>query len=33
MGTGTPLFPESASTLATRVDALFFYLLALAIFF
>jgi cytochrome c oxidase subunit 2 len=33
MGTGTPLFPESASTLATRVDALFFYLLAIAIFF
>jgi cytochrome c oxidase subunit II len=33
MWTGTPLFPESASTLATRVDALFFYLLAIAIFF
>jgi cytochrome c oxidase subunit 2 len=33
MGTGAPLFPESASTLATRVDALFFYLLAIATFF
>jgi cytochrome c oxidase subunit II len=33
MWTGTPLFPDSASTLATRVDALFFYLLAIAIFF
>jgi cytochrome c oxidase subunit II len=33
MWTGTPLFPEAASTLATRVDALLFYLLAIAIFF
>jgi cytochrome c oxidase subunit 2 len=33
MWTGTPLFPESASTIATRVDALYFFLLALAVFF
>jgi cytochrome c oxidase subunit 2 len=33
MWTGTPLFPESASTMATRVDALYFFLLALAGFF
>src|SRR5207302_6918492 len=28
-----PLFPERASTMATRVDALYFFLLALAAFF
>src|SRR5947209_1008988 len=28
-----PLFPERASTMATRVDALYFFLLALAVFF
>jgi cytochrome c oxidase subunit II len=33
MWTGTPLFPETASTLASRVDALYFYLLAIAAFF
>ena len=33
MWTGTPLFPETASTLASRVDALYFYLLAIAMFF
>jgi cytochrome c oxidase subunit II len=33
MWTGTPLFPDAASTLATRVDALLFYLLAIGIFF
>ena len=33
MWTGTPLFPESASTMAPRVDALYFFLLAIAIFF
>jgi len=33
MPTGTPLFPESASTMAGRVDALYFFLLAVSIFF
>lgn len=33
MWSGTPLFPESASTLAGRVDALYFFLLAIAVFF
>src|SRR5438105_3489894 len=33
MWSGTPLFPESASTMAPRVDALYFFLLAVAIFF
>ncbi|HEY2906986.1 MAG TPA: cytochrome c oxidase subunit II [Vicinamibacterales bacterium] len=30
---GTPLFPERASTMAGRVDALYFFLLAVAFFF
>jgi cytochrome c oxidase subunit 2 len=33
MWSGTPLFPESASTMAPRVDALYFFLIALAVFF
>jgi cytochrome c oxidase subunit II len=33
MWSGTPLFPESASTMASRVDALYFFLLAVSIFF
>src|SRR4029077_8254074 len=33
MGSGTPLFPEQASTMALRVDALYFFLLAVSIFF
>jgi cytochrome c oxidase subunit 2 len=33
MGTGTPLFPEQASTMASRVDNLYFFLLAIAVFF
>jgi cytochrome c oxidase subunit 2 len=33
MWTGTPLFPESASTMASRVDALYFFLVAIAVFF
>jgi len=33
MWSGTPLFPESASTMAGRVDSLYFFLLALSIFF
>ena len=33
MWSGTPLFPESASTMASRVDSLYFFLLALSIFF
>jgi len=33
MWTGTPLFPERASTMAGRVDALYFFLLAVAAFF
>jgi cytochrome c oxidase subunit 2 len=30
---GSPLFPESASTMATRVDALYFFLVAVSAFF
>src|SRR5437773_6893099 len=30
---GFPLFPEGASTIAGRVDALYFFLLGLSIFF
>jgi len=33
MGSGTPLFPEAASTMASRVDNLYFFLLAVAAFF
>src|SRR5262249_57713513 len=33
MWSGTPLFPESASTMASRVDYLYFFLLAVSIFF
>jgi cytochrome c oxidase subunit II len=33
MLTGTPLFPEAASTMATRVDALYFFMLGLGAFF
>jgi len=33
MWTGTPLFPEAASTIASRVDALYFFLLGLSSFF
>lgn len=33
MWTGTPLFPESASTMAPRVDALYFFLVGVATFF
>jgi cytochrome c oxidase subunit 2 len=33
MWSGTPLFPEAASTMASRVDALYFFLLGLTAFF
>ena len=33
MWTGTPLFPERASTMAGRVDALYFFLLGITAFF
>jgi cytochrome c oxidase subunit 2 len=33
MWSTTPLFPESASTMATRVDSLYFFLLAVTAFF
>jgi cytochrome c oxidase subunit 2 len=33
MWTGTPLFPDRASTIASRVDALYFALLGISIFF
>src|SRR5713226_5004686 len=33
MWTGTPLFPEGASTMAGRVDALYFFLIAVSVFF
>jgi cytochrome c oxidase subunit 2 len=33
MWAGTPLFPEAASTIATRVDALYFFLIAVTVFF
>jgi cytochrome c oxidase subunit 2 len=33
MWTGTPLFPEAASTMAERVDGLYFFLVAITVFF
>ena len=33
MDLGFPLFPEQASTMASRVDALFFFLIAVSVFF
>src|SRR5260221_192553 len=33
MWSGTPLFPEQASTMACRVDGLYFFLLAISTFF
>jgi cytochrome c oxidase subunit II len=33
MDLGFPLFPEQASTMASRVDALFFFLVAVSVFF
>ena len=33
MWSGTPLFPEAASTMARRVDALYFFLVGLTAFF
>ena len=33
MWSGTPLFPDRASSLAGRVDALYFFLVGLTIFF
>src|SRR5262249_61946932 len=33
MWSGTPLFPERASTMAGRVDNLYFFLLGVAVFF
>jgi cytochrome c oxidase subunit II len=33
MWSGTPLFPERASAMATRVDALYFFLIGITIFF
>src|SRR5678816_2958072 len=33
MWSGTPLFPEQASTMAGRVDNLYFFLLAISVFF
>jgi cytochrome c oxidase subunit 2 len=33
MWSGTPLFPEQASTMAGRVDALYFFLIGVAVFF
>jgi cytochrome c oxidase subunit 2 len=33
MWPGTPLFPDTASTMAGRVDALYFFLIGLAVFF
>ena len=33
MWSGTPLFPEQASTIAHRVDALYFFLIAITVFF
>src|SRR5579862_5029191 len=33
MWSGTPLFPEQASTMAGRVDAVYFFLLAVSVFF
>lgn len=33
MWSGTPLFPQTASTMASRVDAIYFFLVGVAIFF
>src|SRR5438046_2877726 len=33
MWSGTPLFPEQASTMAARVDSLYFFLIGITIFF
>jgi cytochrome c oxidase subunit II len=33
MWTNTPLFPEAASTIASRVDALYFFLIGITVFF
>ena len=33
MNFGFPLFPEQASTMAPRVDALFYFLVAVTVFF
>ncbi|MCC7417086.1 MAG: cytochrome c oxidase subunit II [Acidobacteria bacterium] len=33
MWSGSPLFPEAASTIASRVDAVFFFLIGVAVFF
>src|SRR6266550_5988800 len=33
MWTGTPLFPEAASTMAARVDNLYFFLIGITVFF
>ena len=33
MWSGTPLFPEQASTMASRVDSLYFFLVGLTTFF
>jgi cytochrome c oxidase subunit 2 len=33
MWSGTPLFPEAASTMANRVDALYFFLIGITVFF
>ena len=33
MWSGTPLFPEAASTMASRVDALYFFLIGITAFF
>src|SRR5262249_761634 len=33
MWSGTPLFPEQASTMATRVDSLYFFLIGITAFF
>jgi cytochrome c oxidase subunit 2 len=33
MSSGTPLFPVSASTIASRVDALYFFLVGITVFF
>src|SRR5207247_10933883 len=33
MWSGIPLFPERASTMAGRVDALYFFLIAISVFF
>ena len=33
MNLGFPLFPEQASTMAPRVDALYFFLIGVSVFF